>query len=128
MHRLDYFIQAVPMYNLPEEENAKHPKGRGNGYVLNIENKRIYISGDTEDIIEMRMLRNIDVAFVCMNLPYTMDLNQAASAVLDFKPKTVYPYHYRGPEGLSDVEAFKNLVQAKDKNIQVRLYNWYPKE
>ncbi|SNR29911.1 MBL fold metallo-hydrolase [Lutibacter flavus] len=127
VHRLDYFIKAIPMYNLPEEENAKHPKGRGNGYVLNIENKRIYISGDTEDIIEMRMLRNIDVAFVCMNLPYTMDINQAANAVLEFKPKIVYPYHYRGSEGFSDVEAFKNLVQNKDKNVEVRLSNWYPK-
>lgn len=127
VHRLDYFIQAIPMYNLPEEENAKHPKGRGNGYVLNIENKRIYISGDTEDIIEMRMLRNIDIAFICMNLPYTMDINQAANAVLEFKPKIVYPYHYRGSEGFSDVKAFKNLVQDKDKNVEVRLSNWYPK-
>jgi L-ascorbate metabolism protein UlaG (beta-lactamase superfamily) len=127
VHRLDYFIQAIPMYNLPEEENAKHPRGRGNGYVLNIENKRIYISGDTEDIIEMRMLRNIDVAFICMNLPYTMDINQAANAVLEFKPKIVYPYHYRGSEGLSDVEAFKKLVHDTDKNVEVRLSNWYPK-
>ena len=79
VHRLDFFIKAIAMYNLPEEINAKHPKGRGNGYVLTIDDKRIYISGDTEDIQEMRMLQDIDIAFVCMNLPYTMDINQAAN-------------------------------------------------
>ena len=125
VHRMDYFIQAIPMYNLPEEENAKHPKGRGNGYILNIDDKRIYISGDTEDITEMRMLRNIDVAFLCMNLPYTMDIHQAASAVLDFKPKIIYPYHYRGTEGLSDITEFKKLVNTENPNIEVRLRNWY---
>ena len=127
IHRFGYFIQAIPMYNLPEQTNAKHPKGRGNGYILNIANKRIYISGDTEDILEMRMLRNIDVAFICMNLPYTMDINQAASAVLEFKPKVVYPYHYRGSEGLSDIKEFKNLVNSKNNTIEVRLRDWYSK-
>ena len=112
VHRLDFYIQAIAMYNLPEEENSKHPKGRGNGYILNIDDKRIYISGDTEDILEMRMLRNIDVVFLCMNLPFTMDINQASSAVLEFKPKVVYPYHYRGTEGLSDVNEFKKLVRS----------------
>ncbi len=127
VHRLDFFIIAVAMYNLPEEIDAKHPKGRGNGYVITIDDKRIYISGDTEDIQEMRMLQNIDVAFVCMNLPYTMDIHQAASAVLEFHPKIVYPFHYRGKDGYSDVEAFKKLVTTKNKNIEVRLKNWYPK-
>jgi L-ascorbate metabolism protein UlaG (beta-lactamase superfamily) len=89
-------IEAVPMYNLPEAADAAHIKGRGNGYVLSIGGKNIYISGDTEDIPEMRALKNIDLAFVCMNLPYTMDVNQAAQGVLAFKPKVVYPYHYRG--------------------------------
>ena len=74
----------------------------------------------------MRQLKNIDVAFVCMNLPYTMDINQAASAVLEFKPKIVYPYHYRGQGGLSDVNAFKKLVNDGNKDIDVRLVNWYP--
>ena len=73
----------------------------------------------------MRSLRNIDIAFVCMNLPYTMDINQAASAVLEFKPKTVYPYHYRGKNGLSDVKKFKEIVISKDPNISVKLKNWY---
>lgn len=119
-------IMAVPMYNLPESADSRHTKGRGNGYVLNIAGKRIYISGDTEDIPEMRKLENIDIAFVCMNLPYTMDVKQAADAVLEFKPKIVYPYHYRGQGGLSDVNAFKKAVNDKNDNIDVRLRNWYP--
>jgi len=116
-------IEAIPMYNLTEERKKNHTKGRGNGYVLSIGGKRIYISGDTEDIPEMRQLKDIDAAFVCMNLPYTMDVEHAADAVLAFKPKVVYPYHYRGKE-MSDVEKFKSLV-AKDKGIEVRLLKWY---
>jgi L-ascorbate metabolism protein UlaG (beta-lactamase superfamily) len=119
-------ISAIPMYNLPESATAMHTKGRGNGYVLNIGGKNIYISGDTQGIPEMRSLKNIDLAFVCMNLPYTMDIKEAADAVLAFKPKIVYPYHYRGQNGLSDVNAFKSLVEAGDKKIEVRLRNWYP--
>jgi L-ascorbate metabolism protein UlaG (beta-lactamase superfamily) len=119
-------IRAIPMYNLPESPTAMHTKGRGNGYVLGIGGKLIYISGDTQGIPEMRSLKNIDVAFICMNLPYTMDIKEAADAVLAFKPRIVYPYHYRGNNGLSDVNAFKSLVEAGDKNIDVRLRNWYP--
>jgi L-ascorbate metabolism protein UlaG (beta-lactamase superfamily) len=74
----------------------------------------------------MRALKNIDVAFVCMNLPYTMDVPEAADAVLAFQPKIVYPYHYRGTNGFSDVKAFKAKVEAGNKNIEVRLRNWYP--
>ena len=118
-------ISALPMYNLPESPDAFHTKGRGNGYILHISNKNLYISGDTEDIPEMRSLKNIDIAFVCMNLPYTMDINHAASAVLAFKPKIIYPYHYRGQNGLSDVNAFKQMVDAGKQPIEVRLRNWY---
>ncbi|WP_111682777.1 MBL fold metallo-hydrolase [Winogradskyella tangerina] len=118
-------IEAIPMYNLREEALKFHTKGRGNGYVLNIGNERIYISGDTEDIPEMRNLINIDLAFVCMNLPYTMPVESAASAVLEFKPKTVYPYHYRGTDGLSDVNLFKSMVNKEDKSINVQLLKWY---
>ena len=118
-------ILAVPMYNLPEAADSRHTKGRGNGYVLTMGGKKLYISGDTEDIPEMRALKNIDVAFVCMNLPYTMDIEQASSAVLEFKPKIVYPYHYRGQGGLNDVEGFKKLVNAVNPSIDVRLRNWY---
>ena len=113
-------IEAVPMYNLTQERLKFHNKGRGNGYVLTLGGKRVYISGDTEDIPEMRALKNIDVAFVCMNLPYTMDVNQAASAVREFRPRIVYPYHYRG----SDVEKFKSLV-GNDRDVEVRLRDWY---
>jgi L-ascorbate metabolism protein UlaG (beta-lactamase superfamily) len=123
--QVGFDITALPMYNLPETADSWHTKGRGNGYVINIGGKNIYISGDTEDIPEMRALKNIDVAFVCMNLPYTMDINQAASAVLAFKPKIVYPYHYRGGDGLSDVAAFKKMVNDTDPKIEVRLADWY---
>ncbi|MES2648231.1 MAG: MBL fold metallo-hydrolase [Bacteroidota bacterium] len=115
-------VMAIPMYNLPEDPAAFHTKGRGNGYVLTIGGKRIYISGDTEDIPEMRSLKNIDIAFVCMNLPYTMDPTQAAGGVLAFKPLIVYPNHYRG----QDVNTFKKLVNDADRNIEVRLREWYP--
>jgi len=118
-------IYAIPMYNLPEAADSRHTKGRGNGYVITFGGKNIYISGDTEDIPEMRKLMDIDVAFVCMNLPYTMDINQAASAVLEFKPKIVIPYHYRGQDGFSDVNAFKKLVNDGNKDIEVRLLKWY---
>lgn len=124
--QMNISITAVPMYNLPESPDSRHPKGRGNGYVLTFANKKVYLSGDTSGIPEMRALKDIDVAFVCMNLPYTMDINEASQAVLDFKPKVVYPYHYRGQGGLADTEAFRKLVNDKDKNIEVRLRNWYP--
>jgi L-ascorbate metabolism protein UlaG (beta-lactamase superfamily) len=115
-------ITAIPMYNLPESPTAMHTKGRGNGYVLTIGGKKVYLSGDTADIPEMRSLKGIDIAFVCMNLPYTMDVKTAASGVVAFKPKVVYPYHYRG----QNTEEFKSLVNAGDKTIEVRLREWYP--
>jgi L-ascorbate metabolism protein UlaG (beta-lactamase superfamily) len=117
---------TVIMHNGDKTVLSRHPPGRGNGYVLSIGGKNIYLSGDTQGIPEMRALKNIDVAFVCMNLPYTMDINEAADAVLAFKPRIVYPYHYRGQGGLSDIAAFKAKVEAGDKNIEVRLRNWYP--
>lgn len=128
-HTLDIrgvHIEAVPMYNLPPSPKAMHPPGRGNGYVLTMGGDRIYISGDTQGIPEMRALKDIDIALVCMNLPYTMDVDEAADAVLAFKPKVVYPYHFRGAEGFSDVQRFKELVNEKDPAIDVRLVDWYP--
>ena len=118
-------VEAIPMYNLREEALQYHPKDRGNGYVLTIADKRIYISGDTEDIPEMRALKNIDIAFICMNLPWTMPVENAADAVLEFKPKKVYPYHYRGTEGLSDINLFKTLVNNENSNIEVIQLDWY---
>ncbi|HLV15476.1 MAG TPA: MBL fold metallo-hydrolase [Xanthomarina sp.] len=122
---LDVVVYSVPMYNLREEALEFHPKGRGNGYIVELGGQRIYISGDTEDIPEMRQLTDIDIAFVCMNLPYTMTVESAASAVLDFKPKKVYPYHYKGTEGFSDVEKFKSMVTEGNKDIEVVQLDWY---
>jgi L-ascorbate metabolism protein UlaG (beta-lactamase superfamily) len=123
----DIVVEAIPMYNLPASAtDPRHPVGRGNGYVLTVGGKKIYFSGDTQGIPEMRALTGIDIAFVCMNLPYTMDVNEAADAVLAFKPHIVYPYHYRGQGGFSDVAAFKSKVEAGNKQIEVRLRNWYP--
>ncbi len=119
-------IEAIPMYNLREEALKFHKKGRGNGYVITLGKERVYFSGDTEDIPEMRALKYIDKAFVCMNLPYTMPVESAADAVLEFKPKQVYPYHYRGTNGLSDVDKFKQLV-SKDTAIEVVQLDWYSK-
>ena len=120
-------IEAIPMYNLREEALNFHAKGRGNGYVLSKGDERIYFSGDTEDIPEMRALKNIDIAFVCMNLPYTMTEESAASAVIAFKPKQVYPYHYRGNPEVSDVAKFKKLVNEANPEIEVIQLDWYPK-
>ncbi|MEJ2582580.1 MAG: MBL fold metallo-hydrolase [Acidobacteriota bacterium] len=117
-------IEAIPMYNLTPERQGFHPKGLGNGYVVTLGGARIYIAGDTEDIPEMRALKDIDAAFVCMNLPYTMDVATAADAVLEFKPAVVFPYHYRGKGGISDVDEFRSLV-GKDSAIEVRLLEWY---
>ena len=118
-------VEAIPMYNLTKERLRFHSKGRGNGYVVSLGGKRVYISGDTEDVPEMRSLKNIDVAFLCMNLPYTMTVEQAASAAVEFKPGIVFPYHYRGTKGFSDINHFKKLVQAETKEIEVRIREWY---
>lgn len=119
-------IEAIPMYNLRTEALKFHEKGRGNGYVISKNEERVYLSGDTEDIPEMRALTNIDKAFVCMNLPYTMTVESAADGVLAFAPKEVFPYHYRGTEGLSDVAKFKELVNAGNEKITVTQLDWYP--
>lgn len=122
----DIGVDAIAMYNLPQSPKAFHTKGRGNGYVLNLGGKRIYDSGDTDGTPEMRSLKAIDVAFVCMNPPYTMPVEEAADAVLAFKPGIVYPFHYRSPNGLNDVDKFNRLVHAGDPSIDVRLRDWYP--
>ncbi|MGO9862453.1 MAG: MBL fold metallo-hydrolase [Terriglobales bacterium] len=117
-------IEAIPAYNLtrgPAPGKLFHDKGRDNGYVLTYGGVRFYFSGDTEGIPEMRALKNIDVAFVCMNLPYTMPPEEAADAVKAFHPKVVIPYHYRG----SDLAVFKKLLEGT--GIEVRLLDWYPR-
>lgn len=111
-------IEAVAAYNTTAARLMYHPKGRDNGYVLTLGGKRVYLAGDTEEDPELKNLPNIDVAFIPMNLPYTMTVDAAAQWVKDFKPKIVYPYHDMG----SDVEKFKTLVgDASD----VRMRKWY---
>lgn len=122
----DVSIEAVAAYNLTQDRLQFHERGRGVGYVVTMEGKRIYISGDTEDVPEMRNLKDIDYAFVCMNLPYTMSVEQAADAVLAFCPNVVFPYHFRGKENVSDIEHFRSLVEEKNQEIDVRVLSWYP--
>ncbi len=119
-------IVAVPMYNITAGRLNYHLKGVGNGYVINIAGKRVYISGDTEDIPEMRNLKNIDYAFICMNLPYTMSADQAASAILEMKPSNVYPYHFRNSTGDYEkvLDKFKDLIST-NPDIKVHVLKWY---
>jgi L-ascorbate metabolism protein UlaG (beta-lactamase superfamily) len=125
LKRPELEVEAIPAYNLSEDRLGFHPKERGdNAYVVTIGDTRIFISGDTEDTPEMRALEDIDAAFLCMNLPYTMTVERAADATLAFAPKIVYPYHYRGKGGLSDLEAFERIV-ADNPGIEVRLLDWY---
>jgi L-ascorbate metabolism protein UlaG (beta-lactamase superfamily) len=115
-------MEAVPMYNLqrgPEPGRFFHDKGRGNGYILTLGSKRVYIAGDTECTPEMRALKNIDIAFLPMNLPYTMPPSEAAECAKAFKPKVVYPYHHRG----QNPEEFKTALAGEA--IEVRILNWY---
>jgi L-ascorbate metabolism protein UlaG (beta-lactamase superfamily) len=114
-------IEAVPAYNTTEDRLKYHPQGRDNGYVLEIDGMRVYIAGDTEDIPEMRALESIDIAFVPMNLPYTMSVEQAAAGVAAFAPKHVYPYHYND----SDVGVFADLVAESGAAIEVVMGGWY---
>jgi len=116
-------IEAVPMYNIqrgPAAGQLFHDTGRGNGYILRLGGKRIYLSGDTECTPEMKALKNIDVAFVSMNLPYTMPTSEAAEGVKAFKPKIVYPYHYRGQNLQEFADALKGTV-----GVEVRIRDWY---
>ena len=116
-------ITGVPMYNINHNQPSGQPyhdKGRGNGYVLNYGGKNFYFAGDTEGTPEMRALKNIDVAFIPMNLPYTMTPTEAADAVKAFKPKVAIPYHYKG----QDVEVFKKALEGS--GVEVRLLEWYP--
>lgn len=118
-------LEAVPAYNVTPQREKFHPKGRDVGYVLTLADKRVYIAGDTEDTPEMRRLANIDVAFLPMNLPYTMSVAQAAAAVRQFRPKIVYPYHFRNSDGtLADLEEFRRLV-GEEAGVEIRVRRWY---
>ncbi len=119
-------VEAVLAYNTTPERQEFHPKGRGNGYLIQLGGKKVYIAGDTEDTPEMRRLGGVDVAFLPMNLPYTMTVEQAADAVRAFKPKIVYPYHFRSA-GVkkTDLAQFEKLV-GRDSGVEVRVRRWYP--
>jgi L-ascorbate metabolism protein UlaG (beta-lactamase superfamily) len=112
-------IEAVPAYNLVQKrENGQpyHPKGAGNGYVLTFGATRVYIAGDTENTPEMKALRNIDIAFLPMNLPYTMTPEMTADGARGFKPKVLYPYHY----GDTDPQRIVELLKTSPE-IEVRI-------
>jgi L-ascorbate metabolism protein UlaG (beta-lactamase superfamily) len=111
-------IEAVPMYNTIGQEPF-HSKGRGNGYIVTLGGKRIYFAGDTACTAEMRALKAIDVAFLPMNLPYTMTPSDAAICAVAFKPAIAYAYHYRG----QDVNRFATTLAGT--GIEVRLRDWY---
>ena len=111
-----FSIHAVPAYNTTKGHEQFHPKGRDNGYVLILGDKKIYIAGDTEDIPEMSSLKNIDIAFLPMNQPYTMLPEQVSHAVSMFHPKILYPYHY----GDTDVSIIQKLL-AEEKGTEVRI-------
>ncbi len=111
-------VEAVPAYNIVHKrDNGQpyHPKDQHNGYILNFGDTRIYIAGDTENIPEMKELKDISIAFLPMNLPFTMTPEMAADAALSFRPKILYPYHY----GQTDPGKLVNLL--KDSGIEVRV-------
>jgi L-ascorbate metabolism protein UlaG (beta-lactamase superfamily) len=112
-------VEAVPGYN------NNHARGINNAYVLTIGGKRIFTSGDTGNVPEIRALQNIDVAFLCMNVPFTMTVSEATNCVRAFRPAVVYPYHYRNQGNvLTNAAAFKQWL-GTDLGIEVRLRNWY---
>ena len=112
----DVSVEAVPAYNITEGHTQFHPKGRDNGYILTIDGLRIYIAGDTEDIPEMSQIKDIDIAFLPCNQPYTMTPDQLVRAAKVIKPKVLFPYHY-GQTDLSTVPA-----QLKDIDVRIRHY------
>ncbi len=115
-------VLAMPAYNTTPERLQYHPKGVGNGYVLTVGDAKVYVAGDTEDTPEMRALSGIGVAFLLMNVPYTMTGAQAASAVKQFKPLVVYPYHYG--KGGTEPQKFADQMIGFD-GVDVRLRDWY---
>ena len=112
-------IEAVPAYNIVHTRDGKnpfHPKGVGNGYIITFGDKRVYVAGDTENTPEMKALKGIDIAFLPMNLPYTMTPEMVADAAKAFRPKILYPYHYGETDTSKLVDLLKN-----DKDIEVRI-------
>ncbi len=111
-------VEAVPAYNTTEGRTQFHPKGRDNGYILNIDGLRIYIAGDTEDIPEMDGIKDIDVAFLPCNQPYTMTPEQLIRAARIIKPKVLFPYHY----GQTDVSSLPDALKGDNIDVRIRHY------
>jgi len=116
---MEFRIEAVPAYNIQNKRpdgKPFHPKGVGNGYIITFGDKRAYVAGDTENTPEMKALRNIDIAFLPMNLPYTMTPEMVADAARAFKPKILYPYHY----GNTDVKKLDPLLKGSGIEVRIR--------
>ena len=114
-------IEAVPAYNIVHKRDTGqpfHPKGVGNGYIISFGDKRVYVAGDTENVPEMKGLKNIDIAFLPMNLPYTMTPEMVAEGAKAFKPKILYPYHF----GETDTSKVVSLLKGAPE-IEVRIRN-----
>lgn len=111
-------LDAVPAYNTSEDKQQFHPKGRDNGYIITIDGLRIYIAGDTEDIDEMQKLRNIDIAFLPCNLPFTMSPEQFVNAAKTVNPKILFPYHY----GQTDIQQVKRSLEGSGIDVRIRQY------
>ena len=114
----DITVDAVPAYNMTEGRTQFHPKGRDNGYILTIDGLRIYIAGDTEDIPEMSKVKNIDIAFLPCNQPYTMTTAQLVRAAKIIKPKVLFPYHY----GQTDVSGIASQLKGTGIDVRIRHY------
>lgn len=114
----DFTIEAVPAYNYSEGRTQFHPKGRDNGYILTIDGLRIYIAGDTEDIPEMSAIKDIDIAFLPCNQPYTMTPDQLVKAARVIKPKVVFPYHY----GQTDLNGIPEQLKGEGIDVRIRHY------
>jgi len=111
-------VEAVPAYNTTPGREKFHPKGRDNGYILTIENLRIYVAGDTEDIPEMSDIKNIDIAFLPCNQPYTMTVEQLVRAAKIIRPKVLFPYHYSD----TPVRKIPMLLSGSGIDVRIRQY------
>jgi L-ascorbate metabolism protein UlaG (beta-lactamase superfamily) len=113
-----FTVEAVPAYNITEGRTQFHPAGRDNGYILTIDGLRVYIAGDTEDIPEMATIKDIDIAFLPCNQPYTMTTDQLLKAARIIRPKVLFPYHY----GQTDVTKLPAQLQADGIDVRIRHY------
>ena len=114
----DFSVEAVPAYNTTEGRTQFHPKGRDNGYIITIDGLRIYIAGDTEDVPEMQNVKDIDIAFLPCNQPYTMTTDQLVQAAQVIKPKVLFPYHY----GRTDVSGIPAQLKSEGIDVRIRHY------